>query len=189
MPFGLAPSVSGVRVKPEFCAPPSWFRGVEGVLSAWPDSGGPFGGTPARIKGTAAQRAGKRYERKALRFLSGLYGSCFVPQPWYKYQTKRDAPLRWCQPDGVLFTPSGVVIFEIKVNFTSNAWWQLRKLYEPVVRVASRVERIAVCVVCKSFDPAVPFPEGYLATNPRKFAALLPQEWDCTVTGVIQWTP
>lgn len=185
MPFGLAADVSGARAQPKFCAPPSWFRGVEGVRSAWPDSGGPFGRTPARLSGTAAQKAGKRYEQKALAHLEKALGHAFLPSPWYKFTDKKGA-LRWCQPDGLLLLPDMAFIFEIKIGFTSAAWWQLRKLYQPVIQAAHGVTRIAPFVICKSFDPAVPFPEVYrvLPAIPSP-----PSGWDCTVTGVVQWRP
>lgn len=185
MPLGLAADVSGARAQPKYCAPPSWFRGVEGVRSAWPDSGGPFGRTPARLSGTHAQRAGKRYERKAIAYLQERLGTAFLPSPWYKFKDSKGA-LRWCQPDGVLLTPELALIFEIKIGFTSAAWWQLRKLYEPVIRAAYQPPRIGVLVMCKSFDPAVPFPEVYrvLPAIPSP-----PSGWDCTVTGVVQWRP
>src|SRR5262245_45508414 len=106
MPLGFAASASGIPVKPSPCAPPSWFRGVEGVRSAWPQSGGPYGRTPNRLRGSAAQRHGKRYERKALAYLSKVLGDRFRPSPWFKFE---DASfnIRWCQPDAILHAPLG----------------------------------------------------------------------------------
>lgn len=185
MPFGLAAdlSVGSVR-EPKSCAPPSWFRGVEGVRSAWPSACGPFGRTPARLKGSAAQRAGIRYERKAMAFLKEAFGKDFRPSPWFKYEDF-DGNLRWCQPDGIVVTDKMVVIWEIKVNFSSDAWWQLRKLYEPVIREAYHPPQIALAILCKSFDPAVPFPEKPCALPAPQ--ALLCGGWDRTAIGVLQW--
>lgn len=186
MPLGLAADVSGARLGPQFCAPPSWFRGVEGVLSARPVSGGPFGGTPTRrLSGSAAQKAGIRYERKALKYLASQFPT-FRQQPWLEFFAKGGK--RMCQPDGLLLMGDFVAIFEIKVRFTNTAWWQLRKLYEPVVRAAFSPKRIGVFLVCKSYDPAVPFPEPvrFVPVLPR---LIVPAEWDCTQTGVIVWTP
>lgn len=186
MPLGLAADVSGVRATPKYCAPPSWFRGVEGVRSAWPDSGGPFGRTPARLAGSAAQKAGKRYERKAIAYLQERLGKAFLPSPWYKFHDRKGT-LRWCQPDGLVLLPGIALLFEIKIGFTSDAWWQTRKLYEPVLRVAHGVGRVAPFVICKSFDSAVPYPEAYL-TLPE-ILPCPPSGWDCTLTGVVQWKP
>jgi hypothetical protein len=78
-----------------------------------------------------------------------------------------------------------LVICEIKVTFTSDAWWQLRKLYEPVVRLAMKPGRMALLVMCKSFDPAVPFPEIPKALP--QVREICSPEWDCTKIGVFQW--
>ena len=135
MPLGFAANLSVTKAEPRFCAPPSWFRGAEGVRSAWPMSVGPFGRTPARIKGTDAQRAGLRFERKALKFLKREFGRQFTPSQWFRYTTETN-PMGWCQVDGLARVNNLLIVFEVKTTFTSDAWWQLRKLYEPVVKVA-----------------------------------------------------
>jgi hypothetical protein len=184
MPLGLAVDLSVMPRRPQPCAPPFWFRGVEGVRSAWPSSEGPFGRTPARLKGTGAQRAGIRYERKARAFLAKEFGKDFTPSQWFQYET--DSGVNWCQPDGLLQINNLLVIIEVKVNFSSDAWWQLRKLYEPVVKAALNPTRLALAVVCKSFDPAVPFPESPYRL-PSISALCNSPEWDCTRIGVVQW--
>jgi|SRR5262245_9376727 len=185
MPLGFAASASGVPVGPQVCAPPPWFRGVEGVRDAWLDSsGGPFGRTPARLKGTGAQRNGKRYERKALAYLRRALGEGFISSPWFRYEDGQST-LHWCQPDGILRIPPLTIAFEVKYSFTSAAWWQLRRLYEPILRVAYRGP-VGVVVVCKSFDPAVPFPEEYILC-PLASTLLSRKEWDRTLVHV--WRP
>jgi hypothetical protein len=52
-------------------------------------------------------------------------------------------------------------LFEVKARFTSDAWWQLRKLYEPVVRAAFSPKTLLSVIICRSFDPSVAFPEPY----------------------------
>lgn len=185
MPLGLAVASQQVAA----CAPPSWFRGVEGVRRAWSLSDGSPGRTPKqRIKGSAAQRAGIRYERKALEFLTRNVPG-FRQQPWFKFVAE-NGNLRWCQPDGILpLDRYGVVVFEVKVTFTSDAWWQLRKLYEPVLKRALGVDRVVPCLVCKNFDPAVPFPERYVHLTNLNVLSSPAGEWDCTQTGVFVWRP
>jgi len=89
---------------------------------------------------------------------------------------------RFCQTDGLLRDDAGVVIFEVKWHFTADAWWQLKKLYAPVVEAALRPKRLQFVVVCKSFDPAVAFPEPYQRTE-------LLSDWRAALTkmGVFQW--
>lgn len=184
MPLGLFADVSVERGKPRECAPPPWFRGAEGVRSAWLSSEGPYGRTPTRLRGSAAQRAGIRYERKVIKFLSKEFGDNFTPSQWFRYANFINAP-RFCQVDGLIRLNNLLIVCEIKVNFSSDAWWQLRHLYEPVVKLALAPERLALMVVCKSFDPAVPFPEdpSILPT----IRGVCSPEWDCTKIGVFQW--
>ena len=76
MPLGLLPTVKGSEAlgcrrgptpSPGKSAPPSGFRVAKEVRAAWPSQVGPFARTSAG--GTPAQRAGKRYEKKVLKFL------------------------------------------------------------------------------------------------------------------------
>ena len=183
MPTGFAADVAG-SAKPGLCSPPSWFRPAEGVRFAWPDAGGPFGRTP-RIAGSAAQKAGKRYEKKALAFLAKELGKGFTAQQWFRFQPLA-GKVRWCQPDAYHVTEDGhVTVIEIKTRFTSDAWWQLRHLYEPVVRAALKPKSITGIVVCKSYDPRTQSPEQVcfldnVAFEMRVFAGTL---------GVLLWTP
>ena len=61
--------------------------------------------------------------------------------------------------DGLFLAGEAVAIFKIKYSFTPDAWWRLRKLYEPVVRKALNPKRLGLFVICRNFDPHVPFPE------------------------------
>jgi hypothetical protein len=136
--------------------------------------------------GTAAQRAGKRYESKALKHLRGVLGDAFVPSPWFRYINGKDA-VRWCQPDGILRIEDFVAIFEIKIRFMGAAWWQLRRLYEPVVRRAFFAKQVGVFIVCGSLDPSETFPEEYALLDSLSGQAL--REWPVERTGVVLWRP
>lgn len=141
------------------CAPPRGFRSAEGVRSAWPLGDGPFGRTPSLKGKTAAQKLGIRYERKVLRALQAEWGEAFLASPWFKYEDA--SGLHWCQPDGVLKREKSATIFEVKARFSSDGWYQLRKLYAPVVKKAFLLERVNFVLVCRSFDPSTPFPEDF----------------------------
>jgi len=76
---------------------------------------------------------------------------------------------------------SGAVIFEIKLQHMPEAWWQLRKLYQPVVEEYYKPRAISVVEVCRSFDPAIPLPEdieliddiqGFIAAAAGNFGVL-----------------
>lgn len=186
MPLGLVPAMVPIPAQTrcaEDVAPPKGFRAAEGVRSAWLIGEGPFGRTPDRLRGTAAQRNGKRYERQALAYLAGVLGRGFTPSQWFKYHAGALHAPRYCQTDGIFVDDSGVVIFEVKASFTESAYWQLRWLYEPVIRAALNPKRVQLIVVCRSFDPAISFPAPYERTD-------LLKDWRERLTkiGVFQWS-
>jgi len=182
MPLGLLAALpSSPVLRKAVLAPPQGFRAAEGVVAAWASGEGPFGATPRRLRGTAAQRAGVRYERLALAHLATVLGAGFVPSQWFRFWNGHQ--MRFCQTDGLLHIPSTetLVIFECKTSFTSDAWWQLRKLYEPVVRAVYEPRHVHHVVVCKHFDPVVQFPEPF-------DRLMMPDGWTDKM-GVYQWTP
>ena len=129
----------------------------------------PLRGTPADVRWrpsnyerktgqTVAQNSGLRYEEKVQRFLSESLRTLYHAAPFLHFRDGHDR--RTCVPDGLHFDISGrTTIFEIKSQHMPDAWWQLRKLYEPVVQQL-RFTNVVSCVeVTKSFDPSMGFPE------------------------------
>lgn len=176
----------------EFPASPSWprppkaFRGPRGDVTSvrFADSP-PFGNGPRKM--TAAQKNGKRYERKVLSALASLWAgnkACkFLSAPWVEYHDNRNEP-RFCQPDAILIEEWKVFIFEVKLSHTISAFWQLKHLYRPVIQAMFPTRAIALCEVTKSFDPSVLFPERFhLYFDPLQFVSY-PQD-----LGVLQWKP
>lgn len=100
-----------------------------------------FSTSPAFIEGrrrqTGVRRMGQRYEESVQLALGRRY-DLYAPGPWLRFAERGSAEIRWCQPDGLLFDfHAGIVyVVEIKLRHTSDAWWQLKRLYEPVLRVA-----------------------------------------------------
>lgn len=129
----------------------------------------PLQGTPRNVtmkrtlgepsKGlTAAQKAGLRYEAKAQLHLRSVFGPSYRTAPLLHFED--DSGWRTCIPDGIYVGSFGLlVIFEIKSQHCPEAWWQLRRLYQPVVEALRFVKDVSVCEVTKSFDPMMPFPE------------------------------
>jgi hypothetical protein len=133
--------------------PPPRFRPLQGI---------PTGVTLAKLGdfpdgGTTAQRAGMRYERKVHEYLGRVLDNYRPSQAFRFFDAGRG--VRFCVPDGVVLNPSRTFIFEFKFQHMPEAWWQLRQLYEPVLRSFNRDAETYVVEVCRSFDPAVPFPE------------------------------
>lgn len=112
---------------------------------------------------------GIRYERRALEALAlkalGREDLAFLKSPWIEFWDQSGR--RWCQPDGVMVREErGIgVIYEIKYQHTSDAWWQLRWLYEPVLSVLYPSIRFGLVEICHWHDPATSFPEPYDLTD------------------------
>ncbi len=111
-------------------------------------------------RSTGRKAAGKRYERLASEMLLEIYPEHYVPHPWLRFQDA--GGYRWCQPDGLLIDVAAgrIVIVEMKLSHTADAWWQLKKLYLPVLRVLLPPRyRIGMLEVCKWHDPTIRWPE------------------------------
>lgn len=148
--------------------PPSSFREVGSIEWARLSREGPLAVRAARASeaATAAQAAGMRYEQRAHGYLletfkpiPGVSTPLYAPAMWIRFCT--DGRLGWCQPDGLLIDldRSLITIIEIKLRHTPNAWWALRRLYEPLIRFLFGTSwRYAVCEVCRWYSPG-PWPE------------------------------
>jgi hypothetical protein len=114
-------------------------------------------------KYTGRRAAGVRYEKKVHEHLLFLYPDTYVPGPWIYFRANGSSQHRWCQPDGLIFdVPRGIITcVEVKYSHTSDAWWQVKKLYLPVLRkiFPEDLWRLQVCEVVKWYDPATFFPE------------------------------
>ena len=153
---------------------PRGFRPIVGV-----PSNVRFGGTvPRNLGRTAAQKLGLAYEQRIHDVLSAIYGDHFVPHPAILYNDRRG--LRRAIPDGTLRLGDILLIVEIKLSHTERAWWQLTRLYAPLLRELFPTLTIRGVEICRSYDPNVVFPE------PQHFIqslhALPPRG-----VGVLQW--
>jgi hypothetical protein len=150
------------------CPPPNRFVAAVDVKRARLLTGQP----PfiRRRRSTGRFAVGVKYERQVLEHLSLLVLGCpsvkLTPGPWIEFTDKTGR--RWCQPDAILTdTKQGFsIIYEIKYQHTSDAWWQLRWLYEPVLSIILPGV-IGLVEICHWHDPATAFPEQYdLTKNP-----------------------
>lgn len=133
--------------------PPSGFSPIIGTPSNVAFSDFTWGRGKGR---TAAQKAGLKYEEKILDRLSQEFPLGFRPQPSISYHDVSGR--RLAIPDGLLRVRDFVVIVEVKYSHTSLAWWQLRRLYEPLLRHLTSATLVPL-EICKSFDPSVVVPE------------------------------
>lgn len=133
--------------------PPPRFKPVDGVPSQvqfWTP------GVFQDANSTAAQSSGIRYEQKVHQFLGSVLPG-YRPSQGFRFYDR--SGVRFCVPDGVILNPARTIIFEFKFQHMPEAWWQLRQLYEPVLRSFVPGAEIHLVEVCRSYDPAVPFPE------------------------------
>lgn len=135
---------------------------------------------------SAAQAAGLKYEAKVHDYLESVHHSYAAsPRLWYT----DDAGRRYVVPDGIFpldgvwREPKFLVLVEIKVRHMPEAWWQLKRLYEPILRVHRPNIPIYCLEVVSSYDPAMPFPcrvnlirdlKGWLDAPTAEFTVL---EW------------
>lgn len=145
------------------CLPPRNFKPAGQITWAALRHKGPWG--DASPKGlTSAQKVGLAFEKKAQSYLSSLYPRNYGGGLWIEFRNTTARYERWAQPDGLCLdlVNSQVTIIEIKNTHDVRAWWSLRQLYEPLVsHLFGASWRIAVCEVCRWFDPQTPWPEAY----------------------------
>ena len=149
------------------CPPPRRFRPAGEVTFAEFISPPPF--VVTRRTKNKARADGIRYEKKAHKYLADTYEDECVIAPWITFTSKGRTKPSYCQPDTILLDirRGTITIIEIKIKHTADAWWQVRRLYLPVVQCifGSDWEYIAV-ELTKWFDPHTKFPERFEFVNP-----------------------
>lgn len=111
---------------------------------------------------------GVRYERQVQSLLSlfvlGRDLELWVG-PWLEF--KDNSGLRWCQPDAVILDHKERlgIIYEIKYQHTEQAWWQLKWLYLPVLRLLCQGYSFGLMELVHWHDPQIHFPEPYDLTS------------------------
>src|ERR1043165_6993784 len=155
------------QLTPNLCAdtvsapPPPRYRPLNGEprLVSWRPSS-----ASGSVGLTEAQKAGLRYEAKVQDYLCAALGTSYYPAPYLHFLDgtvlENGGAYRTLVPDGLFFAPEKLVyIFEFKSQHMPEAWYQLRKLYEPVVKRLDVDPRTSVIEVVRSYDPAMGFPE------------------------------
>lgn len=143
-----------------YCPPPKRFKPAGQVSRArFSHNPPPFLSIPTR-RGTGAKAEGKRYEEKALGYLQYEFGDWFIPSPWLQFWNELGE--QWCQPDALVvdFRASRIIIAEVKLRHTSDAWWQLVRKYVQVVDAIFPAELWRLCCVeiVRWYDPQIAFP-------------------------------
>jgi hypothetical protein len=161
---------------PRLLLPPQGFKPIcreEITFAEFPREGPASFGNAPRLRSRGAKAAGLRYDRRAAGHFEMDEG--FLGHPWIRFGT-RTAGLRWAQPDGLFidFRIGRITILEFKLKHTTDAWWQLRRLYEPLIRYifGETQWHFAVCEVVRWYDPAIRVPEQVtFIDDPRRLFA------------------
>lgn len=136
-----------------------------------------FPGEPPFTKSSkprGSRADGVRYETKTQEYLKQTVakeeGLELIQSPWLVFKSgSRDARDRFCQPDSLIVNKEAkhITIVEVKLQHTSFAWWQVRQLYEPVLRRIYTNHTFSALEIVKWLDPSVAFPETfYYAKSP-----------------------
>lgn len=140
---------------------PPWFKPIRGEVHSPHISRAhvPITGRAA----TTAKENGLRYERQVHDFLVHfcVQHDCAVMRSpvidfWDDFGEAQE--FRRCIPDALIRFPHHIVIAEIKISHMPEAWWQLEKLYRPVVTALLPKCNVYTLEIVRSFDPSVPYP-------------------------------
>ena len=137
---------------------------------------------------TASQKAGRRYESKILRNLKVGNETTFMLSPWIHYALTSGLE-HHCQPDAILLRKDCLIIFEVKLTHTIDAYWQLRHLYAPAMRKVEPNTPQHLVEITRSFDPNCLYPETMrlffdLSILLSYLAATVPDE---KIINILQW--
>lgn len=137
----------------------------------------PHGASRSRRSG--AQKAGLAYQRRVGDYLRLVRNPDSISSsPWFHYLDS-SSRRSYCQPDFLVADVLQVLVVEVKLRWTTDAWWQLRKLYLPVVAKAFPDRHPVPLCITRSYDPSAQIPEevnlvdGIDLCSPDKFNVLV----------------
>jgi hypothetical protein len=162
-----------------YCSPPKRFHPAGEVEIASFSLEPPLFTKNTKVTGKRAD--GIRYETKAQEHILFERPDTYVPSPWFRFRSKGQEKFYFCQPDGIDFDieRGRLTIIEIKLQHTPNAWWQTRRLYEPVLKklFPEVLWEFAIIEVVRWFDPDKAFPERYNFLKDLSFDTIKPGEF------------
>ena len=144
------------------CPPPSSFHPAGEVVTAELSPRLLFP-LPKRI--SKARKEGLKYEARIQQLLARSFPNLYVLGPWLKFSSKHRSKPSWCQPDTILIdiVRGTITVIEIKTRHTSAAWWQLQRLYIPVLKAlfGTHLWKFVPIEIVRWFDPHENFPEEF----------------------------
>lgn len=139
--------------------PPRGFKGVRGLSSVSIIDEPQFAKTHGNVKGS--KRKGLLYQERVVDYLDQVKGEDWeaIPGLWFEFQESRGR--RFAQADWVGFCPKDglICIAEIKLSRVPLAWWQLNRLYKPLVQKLFPEWKIATLEITATvYNVAIPEP-------------------------------
>lgn len=130
----------------------------------------PFASSSLRV--TGAKRQGLNYEKRAQAYVEMQLAQKrisnpdleYMKSPWLCFKALgNNGRTSYCQPDGLILdlAERHCVIVEIKLQHTAEAYWQVRKLYQPVLQVIYPTFTFSALEIVKWLDPHIKFPEAF----------------------------
>lgn len=123
---------------------------------------------------TGNRKVGVKYEAKAQGYIKKLVDEIngvsqndikSLVSPWLVFRAEGDRAdhVRYCQPDHILIDEwhRKLTIIEIKLQHCVEAYDQVRKLYEPVLKVMYPDHLFSAIELVQWHDPHIAFPETY----------------------------
>lgn len=118
------------------------------------------GSVPTSRGATVSQRLGLAFETRVHDVLDAIYGIDYRASPSILYEDRRGT--HRAIPDGLLRIGRTLVVVECKLSHTERAYWQLQKLYIPLLRHLTQKDvRIVGVEICRNFDPDLRWPEPF----------------------------
>lgn len=120
---------------------------------------------------TLARKQGVKYEAKAQDYIANCVAKVGEPSPhlkliqspWLVFRSEHDRPdyERYCQPDAIIIDEwqRKLTIVEVKLQHCIDAHFQIRQLYEPVLRKMYPGYEFAAVELVQWHDPHVAWPE------------------------------
>lgn len=136
---------------------PKGFRPAEGIKSVFISDTAPHFIKPSNLKGKL--KAGVDYEAAVHVHYAKIYKKQYIANPWLYFEERRGK--RWCQPDALIVDEElrTITILEMKLKHCAKSWWQLHKLYYPVVKkLFGTGWTYSIIEVSQVFDPATNYP-------------------------------
>lgn len=126
-----------------------------------------------------AKGNGIRFERKVNATLEARFPFYLSSVP-FKFFTEHRSGV--CILDGMLVTDRCVIIVEVKLRHCYDAWFQLRRLYAPVVGKALG-KQVRLLEICQFYEPELVFPEPVLITSSFERFVMGSEEFGCMIWG------